>query len=360
MPQRVTQINFENFLAFKKLKTEFSPYINVIVGANGTGKTLLLKSIFHHIKSATLFNSEVELASESHQRKIADNLIETIAPRCSIQDLKYRNSFEDAFVEVLLEGGNKLRTSISQSKDIQTEISSPLDSDEVAIFIPSGEFHHFLPFVNGSSIVERMYPDQTYREISKFLLPSNLNFKRLHEPVRTMCSSVEDILGGKFYIAHDGSLVFSENYARNNRNDLSVQITADGLCKLGILSLIVQSDQLKFDRSGPILWDLPESNLNPSNIRTIVEILLELARCGMQIIVSTHSYVCMKWFDLLNASSERDMVYFHNLYRETQTSEILINTTVNFGEILDNSISEAYSSLTNFQLSKFAEKYVNE
>ena len=42
----VTKIKLENFTAFKDLEVEFSPGINALVGANGTGKTHLMKACY--------------------------------------------------------------------------------------------------------------------------------------------------------------------------------------------------------------------------------------------------------------------------------------------------------------------------
>ena len=42
----VTKVKFENFTAFKNLEVEFSPGINALIGANGTGKTHLMKACY--------------------------------------------------------------------------------------------------------------------------------------------------------------------------------------------------------------------------------------------------------------------------------------------------------------------------
>ena len=39
----ITRLQLENFTAFESLDMEFSPGINVFVGANGTGKTHIMK-----------------------------------------------------------------------------------------------------------------------------------------------------------------------------------------------------------------------------------------------------------------------------------------------------------------------------
>ena len=39
----LTRVEFENFTAFRSLKLDLCPGINVLVGANGTGKTHLMR-----------------------------------------------------------------------------------------------------------------------------------------------------------------------------------------------------------------------------------------------------------------------------------------------------------------------------
>ena len=39
----ITRLQLENFTAFESLDMELSPGINVLVGANGTGKTHIMK-----------------------------------------------------------------------------------------------------------------------------------------------------------------------------------------------------------------------------------------------------------------------------------------------------------------------------
>ena len=42
----ITRLKLERFTAFEKLDIQLSPGINVLVGANGTGKTHLMKLIY--------------------------------------------------------------------------------------------------------------------------------------------------------------------------------------------------------------------------------------------------------------------------------------------------------------------------
>ena len=59
-----------------------------------------------------------------------------------------------------------------------------------------------------------------------------------------------------------------------------------------------------------LLWDEPESNLNPKHIPLLVDILLKLSRNGMQIFLATHDYNLMKYFSM---KKEDDNVSFISL-----------------------------------------------
>ena len=48
----ITRVKLENFTVFESLDLEPSPGINVLVGANGTGKTHLLKVCYAALSSS--------------------------------------------------------------------------------------------------------------------------------------------------------------------------------------------------------------------------------------------------------------------------------------------------------------------
>ncbi len=42
----ITKVKFNQFTAFDQLEVKCSPYINIFIGKNGTGKTHILKTIY--------------------------------------------------------------------------------------------------------------------------------------------------------------------------------------------------------------------------------------------------------------------------------------------------------------------------
>ena len=67
-----------------------------------------------------------------------------------------------------------------------------------------------------------------------------------------------------------------------------------------------------------LFWDEPETNLNPKLMRSIIGILFELQRMGVQIFLATHDYVVLKELDL--QSTKKDKILFHSLFRVDEES----------------------------------------
>ena len=92
--------------------------------------------------------------------------------------------------------------------------------------------------------------------------------------------------------------------------------------------------------SGPLFWDEPESNLNPKLMKLLVQILLELSRNGQQIILATHDYVLLKWFDLLSDKGKDDHVLYHVLC--SGDDGIDLDSAESFQELSKNAIAETF------------------
>ena len=133
--------------------------------------------------------------------------------------------------------------------------------------------------------------------------------------------------------------------------EYSANAMAEGFRKAGLLSRLLHTGAIQPGVSGPLFWDEPESNLNPKLMRLLVEILLELSRHGQQVIVATHSYVFMKWFDLLCKPEFEDHVRFHSLYR-SEEGVVKVESTDDYAQVQHNAVDDAYSDLTSEQIAQ--------
>jgi hypothetical protein len=139
-----------------------------------------------------------------------------------------------------------------------------------------------------------------------------------------------------------------EFFLKNKQGELEFTLLAEGFRKLGLLWLLIQNGTLL---SGSVLfWDEPETNLNPKLMKAVVEILVELQRLGVQIMISTHDYVILKEFDL--AVNKKDCIKYHSLFREKETGEINLRSSESFYDIVPNSIDDTYASLIDRQIFK--------
>ena len=93
-----------------------------------------------------------------------------------------------------------------------------------------------------------------------------------------------------------------------------------------------------------LFWDEPETNLNPKLFGTVVNILLELQRSGVQVFLATHDYVILEELDI--GKNEQDEVAFHSLYQDYETGEIVCNTAASgYLGIHPNAIADTFTAL---------------
>lgn len=138
-----------------------------------------------------------------------------------------------------------------------------------------------------------------------------------------------------------------EFFLKNDQGNLEFTLLAEGFRKLGLLWLLIQNGTLL---TGSVLfWDEPETNLNPRLFRSLMEILLELQRAGVQVFLASHDYVILKELEL--ARAPEDQVMYHALYRD-EAQEIRCASVKSYLEIHPNAIQDTFLSLYDRQLQR--------
>lgn len=69
-----------------------------------------------------------------------------------------------------------------------------------------------------------------------------------------------------------------------------------------------------------LFWVEPEANLNPGVFSVLIDILLQLQRLGVQVLIATHDYAILKELELL--ARRDDQVRFHAPYRNEGDGEL--------------------------------------
>ena len=136
---------------------------------------------------------------------------------------------------------------------------------------------------------------------------------------------------------------------------ISGGMAAEGHKKIGILQYLLRNGSLVPGSSGPLLWDEPEANVNPRLMRTIVEAILELSRNGQQVIITTHEYILLKWFDLLSKKEKQDQIRFHVLKGDA-LSGVSLQSSDQYLNIASNSVDDTFTELYNAEIDRSFEE----
>ena len=114
--------------------------------------------------------------------------------------------------------------------------------------------------------------------------PHNDIFQDLHD-------KLAQVIGGKLVISDNDELLFQEK-----DKSFSLSLAATGVANLGFLGLLIEKNIL--DKGTFLFIDEPEAHLHPTWQVIIAEILFELARQGVKVVIATHSMDIMQWLDV--------------------------------------------------------------
>ena len=328
----ITRIKLENFTVFESLDLEPSPGINVLVGANGTGKTHLMKVCYAALASsgdggpASNFYYKLRGCFLPHNRNLLRLIKRGDPDKTAWLDIFRGDSFVKGKLHKSI-GGLTVLAGAQASDDWNF---SPL----LATYIPSKDILANAPGFRSLYSAREVHFEETYIDIlDRAYLPALRNPGEF-VPAQIL-EKLEATLGGKVTIHGE------EFFLSDKQGEIEFTLLAEGLRKLGLLWLLIRNGSL---RPGAVLfWDEPETNLNPKLYGVVIEVLLELQRIGVQVFLATHDYVILKELDL--QAKEGDKVAFHSLYRSEETGEIVCRSTNSFLQIHPNAISEVFDSI---------------
>jgi predicted ATPase len=144
-------------------------------------------------------------------------------------------------------------------------------------------------------------------------------------------------------------------FASKGGEPLSSSMTAEGYRKIGVLHRLLCNGSINPGSTGILLWDEPEANLNPALMKEVVQVLLELSRNGQQIILATHDYVLLKWFDLLSKEGKEDHIRYHVIAEAAGDRSISVQSIDDYSRIAETGISQTFSDLYDAEVDRSLE-----
>lgn len=337
----IRKLKLENFTAFDKLDIDFSPGINVLIGENGTGKTHILRALYAACditKSKKGFAEKITDVFSPSGKQIG-RLTKRSAKSTSgsIEVKRCLSDSQDILIKLSLTNHTLRPDNARITGATKLWMDNPMES----AFIPVKDMMANAPGFRSLYATRNIHFEEVYSDIiDRAFLPA------LRGPIDKDRGNLLEILQKSM----DGKVIAKneEFFLKNKQGELEFTLLAEGFRKLGLLWLLIQNGTLL---SGSILfWDEPETNLNPRLMQTVVSILMELQRFGVQIFIATHDYILLKEFDL--AVKEDDKILYHSLYRDKDTGEIRYAPSDTFQNLSPNAIDDTFGSLIDRQVSK--------
>ncbi len=300
-------LSIKNFTVFKSEKIKFASGLNIFIGENGSGKTHLLK-LPYSISSVSFEMSKrhsgLNPTKALLQPAVAAKLFNVFRPdtlgrltkrkqgreRCEVF-LKYENSRNDI--------------SFSFTTNTKTEVDiGHLPSEwnkKPPVYLPTRELLTIYPgFV---SLYENYHLEfeETWRDTC-LLLGGALSKGPRAKEVGDLLEPIEKAMGGTVVLDSNGRFYLSIPGSGN----MEIPLVAEGIRKLAMLARLVANNSLVNKSS--LFWDEPETNLNPKLIKIVAQVIIDLARQGVQIFIGTHSLFLMREIEiLLEVASYKDL-----------------------------------------------------
>ena len=323
--------------------------VNVIIGQNDTGKTSLLKLLYSTVRAWEEYSNRKELSPKAFRGVLSEKLNTVFRPGAKgLGALVTSGSPDKLKCDITVKQANgDERLYFSFGKDAVTYVgdhmepaSGIIDNEINSIFIPAKEVLSIWNVILASKNEFVSGFDDTYSDLVNAILTDNLRGRPKKE-----LSKVQDSLEKVF----EGKIVFDpakqQFTFRKGRFDYSMEMTAEGIKNIGILTNLISKRRIK---EGTILFlDEPDSNLHPKAIAEFAEMLTDLAKGGVQLFMTTHSYFLVKKLSIIASREQFDMNYI-SLERLNGRTEI-IEDNLKYGMPM-NSIIQTSIDLFNEEL----------
>jgi AAA15 family ATPase/GTPase len=282
----INNLELTNFGPVQQLSCQNLGKINLIIGGNGTGKTIILKALYSAMRTLEEYKRGQEPRSASEI--LADKLYWTfevdkigdLVKKGADNHLSFKINFDEREFRY---GFGKDTTRNIQS--LENHVSSRSSN---SIFLPTKEvlsLHHII--LESRELSKTFGFDDTYLDLARALRKPTTSGKNFPQFAASR-KNLDEILDGKVeYDEKSGRWQF-----KKGNQKFPIGVTAEGIKKISILDTLLGNRYL--DASSVIFIDEPESALHPAAISKFMDIIAMLSDCGIQIFMASHSYFVIK------------------------------------------------------------------
>jgi len=283
----IKSFSIKNFGPVQSLSCEGLAGVNLFIGPNGIGKSIILKSLYAALKSVEQSGHGMEhrsvkelLSSKLYWTFQTDEL--GMLVRKGTQELSFTMSSDK---------GETVSYSFgyATSKKITNLSSTFAKREDNTVFIPAKEVLSLKDNIeeSRSDKYNAFGFDDTYFDLVRALRPQTRgkNYKKFADARTCMM----DAIGGK--VEYDPKRQ-RWTFASKNAGILPISLTSEGVKKLSIIDVLLGNHYLT--PNSVVIIDEPESALHPRLVSTFMEIICELSKAGIQFFMASHSYFVIK------------------------------------------------------------------
>ena len=295
----IVRLGLRNFTVFREASFAFAPGINVFIGQNATGKSHLLKLLYAVESSMWEQQPSGKQAPVIRFEPLEASLVGVFRIQSDSLEALIRTANEPARASFRIDWANGGFVTVDLSRRkigtgaLHDGPIGPAWASNVhvlrPVFLPAREVLSVFPGFAATIQNRELEFDETYAHLADALNLPKLKGEALKR-ARPLLTLVEEALGGtetkkegRFYVKFDEGLV-------------EAHLVAEGLRKVATLARLIRNGRI-----GPgaiLFWDEPEANLNPVLLRSVVNVLLALARGGVQVFLASHDYLLTQTLSL--------------------------------------------------------------
>lgn len=282
----LNSVELDNFGPLRHIRWGKLSNINLIIGANSSGKTFLLKALYCSMR--TLEEYQRGNDQRSAAEILADKLYWTFQAD-KIGDLVTKNSDGPLTSRVRVDT-KEFRYSFGRdtTKNIASLDNHVSPRESNSIFLPPKEVLSLQSIILKSREVDKEFGfDDTYYDLARALRITPTKGKN-HAHFAKARESLEDMFDGK--VEFDSKT--SRWQFKKGNQKFPIGATAEGVKKIAILDTLLGNRYLSKD--SVVFIDEPESALHPVAISRLIEIIVSLTASGIQFFIASHSYFVVK------------------------------------------------------------------
>ncbi|MES2388897.1 MAG: AAA family ATPase [Bacteroidota bacterium] len=342
----VKELKLKNFMGLTELEITDFGRVNLILGANDTGKSGIMKFLYAVLKSVDECGRIADKIDVVVGVTRIDRKLSTVFELMNgnLRDLRNKKIKTDSF-----EGKFKLSNAIGDfalSLELiffdasigwtENTLSEFPKIQFDSVYIPPRDILDMLGLVKGTRDYWKVpgFGD-TYQDLATYLLLPPAT--ELEPRMEAVLKSIECIISGK--VEQKGS----EYIYKKGEIEIPIRLASEGVRKIGVLANLIKRRVI--NENSVLFFDEPENSLHPKALLLLLQALNELAKAGVQVFIASHSVFVLKQLDIFARQANAEKIMCHVLSKDA--NELVTCKSYNLeNEFPENSIWEAFDDLT--------------